>query len=269
MDVPTKDYPDILKLLLDALIKKNDLKKYALFDDNITGSILLKIQFTKPKIDPSGEVIHKSWVQRSEKQTQRSDNRFEKHLESKGASLITRSESKKMDSYQHVELPRNSETENCAHSEQVISPVKCVADPTSPDLLDRDIICTPPVPESKQTQPSHGSVNIQSSQASASTTVELPKERVKPAKPSHSSEIILAEKSKLKNIRDNLGKQKNALFSCEFCHMNGPLPYIDCPRRDEQRCYRCYVRTDIMNKHLDCCKNHTFWKGRHNTYPNT
>ena len=55
MDVPTKDYPDILKLLLDALIKKNDLKKYALFDDNITGSILLKIQFTKPKIDPSGE----------------------------------------------------------------------------------------------------------------------------------------------------------------------------------------------------------------------
>ena len=87
-------------LFIDALIKKNDLKKYALFDDNITGSILLKIQFTKPKIDPSGEVIHKSWVQRSEKQTQRSDNRFEKHLESKGASLITRSESKKMDNYQ-------------------------------------------------------------------------------------------------------------------------------------------------------------------------
>ena len=69
MDVPTQDYPELFMLLLDALIKKNCLKKYALFDDNITGSVLLKVHFTKPKIDPSGEVIHKSWVQRSDKQT--------------------------------------------------------------------------------------------------------------------------------------------------------------------------------------------------------
>ena len=265
MDVPTQDYPELLKLLLDTLIKQNCLKKYALFDDNTTGSVLLKVHFTKPKTDPSGEVTHKSWVQRSDKQTQRSDNRFSKHLESKGASLITRSKTKNSDSYQHVELPRDSETENCAHSEQVISPVKCVVDPPSPESLNRDILHTPPVPDSKQ--PLHRSVDIQ---ASASATVELPKQPNKPAKsPSHSSKTISADRAKLKNIRDNLGKQKTALFPCDFCQMHGPLPYIDCPRTDEQRCYKCYVRDEIMIKHLDCCKNHMIWKGRQNTYPNS
>ena len=88
MEVPTQDYPELLKILLDALVKKNFVHKWVISDDNDRGSILLKIIYTKPNSEPSGEVTRKSWIQRSEKQTKRSDSRFVKHLESKNVPLV-------------------------------------------------------------------------------------------------------------------------------------------------------------------------------------
>ena len=260
MDVPTQDYPELLKLLLDALIKKNFVHKWVISDDNDRGSILLKIIYTKPNSEPSGEVTRKSWIQRSEKQTKRSDSRFVKHLESKNLPLVTRTKSKTMDNYKHIELPRSSVNENSV-SEQVISPIKCIMNSESPDSIDRVVLNTPPVPLTPESK---------LKQLSPTTTVEQAREPIKSIKSTSHVTSLSEEKSKLKNIRDNLCLQKTSAFLCQFCQTKGYLPYIDCPRVNEQRCFECYIQDDIMIRHLDCCKSHMLWDGQeNNTYLNT
>ena len=126
MEIPTPDCPEMLKLVIEALFRDKRLKNWTVFDDNFDGHSVLKLKFTKPKSDTcTGEVLPQSWVMRSEKQTRRSNDRKLKHLDNQKAQLMTRSKTKDEKDYQHIELPRDLENESA--SEQVLSPVMCVA----------------------------------------------------------------------------------------------------------------------------------------------